>query len=136
MKKSQQLFTAIFLCFICGFYVNVYANEQQTADVLGEEKIEQTQLYKNAENGEAKAQFELASYYSSLKNPDYQTILLWLHRSANQDFLEAQFALGKIYQFGKPGITPDLIKAEYWYEKAAEKGDKRTCHIIHRVYGI
>ncbi|MBE6450215.1 MAG: sel1 repeat family protein [Alphaproteobacteria bacterium] len=130
MKKSQQLFIMVFLWLGCIFPVNALASVREAVDVLNN-NIEETQLYKNALNGDAKAQFDLASYYSSFKNPDYQTILLWLQRSANQDFLEAQFALGKIYQFGKPGITPDLIEAEKWYEKAAQKGDKQALEYLN-----
>lgn len=90
------------------------------------EKIEQTDVYAMAEDGYDDAQFRLAVYYESQKKKDYPTIVRWLRKSAMKGNLEAQYALGKIYQFGKPGILQDLPEAEFWYEKAAAQGDKQA----------
>ena len=124
MRKSQL----IFIIFIFGFCSVVNASILKPFSKI--DTIETSELYEKALDGDAKAQFDVASYYASQKNPDYQTVLLWLRRSANQDYLEAQFALGKIYQFGKPGLPPDLLEAEVWYEKAAQKGDKQALQYL------
>lgn len=109
MKKSQLIFALLLFCLshLCW------------AGVSGEEE----RLLEKAKTGDAKAAFEVASYYEQNGYNDYQTIVLWLNRSATRGYLEAQFALGKIYHFGKPGVIRDLQKAEFWYEQAAEQGD-------------
>ena len=124
MRKSQLIFILIIMS--CTF--NVRASVLMPfSNHIG---IESSEVYEKALDGDAKAQFEVASSYASLKRPDYTTVILWLKRSANQDYMEAQFALGKIYQFGKPGVPPDFLQAEYWYEKAAQKGDKQALQYL------
>lgn len=124
MRKSQLIFIALLMCFCFDVKASVLMPFSKN------EGIENSTVYEKALDGDAKAQFEVASYYASLKRPDYQAVLLWLRRSAAQDYLEAQFALGKIYQFGKPGVPPDYLEAEKWYEKAASKGDKQALQYL------
>ncbi len=108
MRKSQLIFALLIFCFsgLC------CAQTQ-------EEKL----LLEKAKSGDAKAAFDVACYYEQNEYNNYQTIVLWLNRSATKGYLEAQFALGRIYHFGKPGIIRDLKKAEFWYEQAALQGD-------------
>ncbi len=118
MRKSQQLFIVMFFCFAFGAQASVLLPFEKTQPP--------EQLYEDALDGDAKAQFELASFYAGLRKVDYPNVVLWLRRSAAQDYLEAQFALGRIYHYGKPSVAVDLIEAEKWYEKAAAKGDKQA----------
>ncbi len=123
MCKSQLIFIAIAFCFCFGASASVLQpfklnNEQQTL------------LKQKAEEGNPQAQYELASFYATEKPVDYPKIVLWLRRAAVQGHLESQFALGHIYQFGKPKIVPDLLEAEKWYEKAAKQGDKQALQAL------
>ena len=113
MKKSQLIFTLLGICFafIC--------NAKEPLSLQQEEKL----LLEKAQNGNPKAEFDVACFYERTQRADYSTIVLWLRRSANKGYLEAQFALGKIYHFGKPNIIKDTKEAEFWYEQAAAQGD-------------
>ena len=119
MIKSQ--------CLLCFFSFFLMASVQAASPELSEnEDIKQTEVYKRAQDGDAKAQFELASLYSKEKKVDYPTVVLWLRRSGTQGNLEAQYALGRIYHLGKPKVPIDLKEAEVWYKKAAVQGDKQA----------
>ena len=82
--------------------------------------------YEAAQAGDAEGQFRLAALYESFRNKDNDRIVSWLKKAAAQGHLEAQFALGKIYHFGRKGVLPDLREAVFWYRKAAEQGDKEA----------
>ena len=130
MYKSQLLSFVLFCFMLCGAEASVLLPFTETTPL---EEIEQTDLYAMADDGISEAQFKLAVYYESQKKKDYPEIVRWLRKSASGGYLEAQFALGKIYQFGKPGVLPDLQEAEKWYEKAAEQGDKQALHNLEIV---
>jgi TPR repeat protein len=46
----------------------------------------------------------------------------WLRKSADQDHPPAQFNLGVCYEQGL-GVEPDMKRAMFWYNKAAEFGN-------------
>ena len=119
MKKSQCL-----LCFFVLFLA--FSAKASVLLPLKGEDLKQTEVYKKAQDGDAKAQFEVASLYSKLEDADYPTVVLWLRRSARQGNLEAEYALGRIYHQGKPKVPVDLKEAEHWYKKAAAQGDKQA----------
>ncbi len=129
MFKSQLisigLFYGIALSSVASPSVLLPFTEATTLDT-----IEQTELYAKADDGYADAQFELACFYQKQKKKDYDTIVMWLTKSADQGNIEAQFALGRIYQYGKPGVLPDTVLSEKYYEMAAEKGDKQALRAL------
>lgn len=84
------------------------------------------QLYQQALDGQSQAQFQWAEHLRAQPNPDYRDIVAWLTQAGQQGHIEAQFALGKIYQYGRPLIPQDVYHAEYWYKKAAAQGDKQA----------
>ncbi len=129
MIKSQLAFGAIFV----GMILPVLAGPSfliPFSDDITLENIQQTDLYAKADDGYADAQFKLACFYQKQEKKDYQTIVMWLTKSANKGNLEAQFALGRIYQYGKPGILPDPELSETYYEMAAKKGDKQALRAL------
>jgi TPR repeat protein len=98
------------------------------------------QLYKNgqyeqafpvcrkaAEQGNAKAQFNLAVMYDSGKGirQDYAKAVKWYRKAAEQGNAKAQFNLAVMYQNGK-GVWQDYAKAVKWYRKAAEQGNAKA----------
>jgi TPR repeat protein len=76
-------------------------------------------LRKAAEQGEVKAQYNLALSYDEAQ--DYKSAVEWYRRAAQQGFVWAQFKLGKKYFHGK-GVAVSKKKATKWYRLAAEQG--------------
>ena len=82
-------------------------------------------LVREAENGNAEAQYELGNYYNNgiyVKRDDTKAII-WYRKSAEQGLKISQFNMGCFYENGW-GTTADKEKALYWYKKAAEQGDE------------
>ena len=103
------------------------------------------EVISKAESGNAEAQFVLGlMFYFETKddsgefkkfirnffkdiNPtvelkkDYGSALKWLRRAAEQDYTQAQFALGNMYCNGY-GTERNYSEAFEWYKKASEKG--------------
>ena len=78
---------------------------------------------KAAEQGDAKAQYNLSSCYfkGDGVRKDIEQAILWLRRSAKQGDAQAQFNLGVCYEKGY-GVSKDQTQAVYWYRKSAEQG--------------
>jgi hypothetical protein len=76
-----------------------------------------------AEQGEAKAQAELADRYlmgrGATKNPEEAA--KWYRKAAEQGLPDAQSALGALYASGF-GVSKDPIEAVKWYRLAATQG--------------
>ncbi len=120
MIKSQLIFALFGICFAFGARASVLLPFQE----------QEARLLQRAESGDARAAFELAGFYERAQQKDYPKIVLWLRRSATKGNLEAQFALGKIYHFGKPNVLKDVQQAAFWYEKAAAQGDKQAVKFL------
>jgi TPR repeat protein len=60
---------------------------------------------------------------------DTKIALEWLKLSANDDFVEAQAAMGCIFEDGRDGIEIDLKEAMSWYKNAASKNMLYSNHI-------
>ena len=76
-----------------------------------------------AENGDAKSQYELgnAYFYGKLgMAKDYVEAVQWFRKSAEQNFAKAQMTLGVCYGVGY-GVTKDDAQAMQWYRKAADQ---------------
>ena len=123
MRKSQL----IFMGFVLGMALPVNASVLLP---LNQNDEAFKQLYQAAESGNAESQYQLALFYEKQKDTEYPVIVSWLYKAARQGVLEAQFALGHIYQYGKPGVPPDLLESEKWYEKAALRGDKQAVQAL------
>ena len=81
-------------------------------------------LVKDSDNGDAEAQFDLASTYAhgwGIDQDDKKAIH-WLTKAAEQGFLRAQIRLALCYSDGDH-VKQNYEKAVFWYEKAAELGD-------------
>ena len=85
---------------------------------------------KQAESGDAAAQYELAQYYSREADKtdsekratrDRKRAFDWCSRSAEQGLAEAQFSLGRMYMLGQ-GVVRDSSQGVGWQLKAAEQG--------------
>ncbi len=76
-----------------------------------------------AEQGDAKAQFNLGTFYELGKGvkQDTNEAVLWWQKSAEQGIPQAQHNLGKSYAKGD-GVKQDYEEAAKWWTKSAEQG--------------
>ena len=81
-------------------------------------------LHKQAEQGDAQAQFELGFRYHNGEGvpQDDAEATKWYHCAAEQDHANAQVMLGLMYWNGR-GVWQDRTKATKWFSCAAEQGN-------------
>ena len=88
--------------------------------------IAQAEVRKQAEQGNAKAQYQLGMVYINGKGPgtppDYVEAMKWYRKAADQGNPDAQFQLGSMYENGS-GVPKDYAEAMKWYRKAAVQGN-------------
>ena len=79
---------------------------------------------KAAENGDIKAQYNIATLYINGEGIErnLEKALYWYQKAAENGDIDAQNNLATLYEDGN-GIKKNLEKAFYWYQKAAENGN-------------
>ena len=80
-----------------------------------------------AEQGDAKAQAFVGSYYSlgcGIAH-DYEQAVFWFRKAAEQGNAEGQIGLGDCYAAGE-GVAQDHVQAVSWYRKAAAQGNAKA----------
>jgi TPR repeat protein len=92
------------------------------ADDEDQEKFRE--LFKNAKDGDAAAQFQLGHAFvygddGAMMNEHHG--VMWLKKAAAQGNAEAENLLGDCYRNGW-GVTENAIVARRWYQSAADKG--------------
>lgn len=80
-----------------------------------------------AEQGDAEAQFQLASLYQSYapgtdRKERKTKALRWFRKAAEQGHVEAQYWTGLYYRHGLETVAKDQSEGDAWFRKAAEKG--------------
>ena len=113
---------------------------------ISQEELEQ--LMRDAEQGDAEAQYELAICYrnGSGVEEDLGKYIYWLRLSAEQGWGDAIYRMCLNYAFGFC-VERDCEKAKYWYLKGendteevlrekAENGDIKSQGIMARLCGI
>jgi len=104
----------IWLVAACAITLSVAAQDHDLAAIR-----------RKAEAGDAIAQFDMAKAYMSgagvAKDPNMA--LVWLQKSAAQDYVGAEYALGRMYQQGL-GISKDPLLAAKFFRKAARQQNK------------
>jgi uncharacterized protein len=80
-----------------------------------------------AEQGNVKAQFNLASMYHSGRGvtQDYKEAVKWFRLAAEQGYMDAQALLGVMYALGH-GVTQDKVYAHMWANIAASSGGENA----------
>ena len=78
------------------------------------------ELRKNAERGDATAQYKLGLVYDVGvgAEQDLDKAAVWYHRAADQGHAAAQFNLGLMYANGR-GVPQDFVQAHMWLNLAA-----------------
>lgn len=83
-----------------------------------------------AEQGDAKAQFNLGGMYAEGKGipQDYKQAVQWYRKAAEQGEALAQFNLGAMYYNGE-GVPQNMAIAKKWFSRACNNGFKKACDI-------
>ena len=94
-----------------------------------------TKLQRQAEEGDAEAQLDLAKKYYDGEDldQDYAQAFNWFQKAADQGNDDAQYYLGMCYRDGK-GVKKDEKKAIYWLTKAAEQDDEDAQSELVNIY--
>lgn len=82
----------------------------------------QKRVRKQAEQGDAEAQFELGQMYCHSVPKDCREGMKWYLKAAVQGHAEAHNAVGWSYRWGIGGVPEDNREAVRWFRKAVEKG--------------
>ena len=132
MKFVSKL---LLIFFMLGF-VSVCLPQKVLA--VSDEGITSFQIYQpKANQGDADAQFNLALlYYTGLGIPqDRRYAIYWYTKAAEQGHIQAQYFLGKLYNFGDgEEVRQDFKLAVYWLTKAAEQGHVQAQYLLGHMY--
>ena len=104
-----------------GRYSNAYRSDRVPRDYADAVKSN----HKDAERGNANAQYNLGVMYSQGLGvtQDHAEAVKWYRKAAEQGLADAQYNLGVMYSQGL-GVTQDHAEAVKWYRKAAAQGAK------------
>ena len=82
------------------------------------------ELRGQAEQGDAKAQFNLGvMYYNGWGVPQNDAERVkWTRRAAEQGLAEAQYRMAVMYGGGRSGLPKDYVESAKWHHRAAEQG--------------
>ena len=97
---------------------------------------ETKELMAKAQKSDAKAQHELANFYTNGEGglfPDEAEAVAWLRKAADQGFADAQYSLGYRHLNGY-GVDLDAEQAKAWLEKAAAQKHGEAIFTLGDVY--
>ena len=96
-------------------------DEAYKAYATGDYKTSLAEFRPFAEQGDAKAQYNMGQIYREEQFLDYKEAAKWYSLSAEQGYKESQYNLGLMYHKGQ-GAPQDYKTAVEWYRLAAEQG--------------
>jgi localization factor PodJL len=101
----------------------------QAVSVKIEPAVGPAKLRQSAENGDAGAQFIVATHYLNGDSvpTDYARAAYWYGKASAQGLAPAQYRLGTLYERGK-GVDKNLSAALSWYERAGSLGNVKAMH--------
>lgn len=108
------------------------ASQLDDAAVLPATDLE---LAARAEAGDPKAQLQYGLTYlkGDVVDRDSATAIKWIQRAADQNFVEAQYALGAMYHAGR-GALQSFPLAFKWFELAAQKNHAEAQFSLGLMY--
>ena len=110
--------------------------DNRKAEYAEQERANREKLIRQAQAGDAEKQYELAeSHALSLHglSPDISQIIFWLRKAGEQNHLQAQTWLARIYYDGEK-VPQDKAEAAVWLRKAAGQGDVKSREKLARMY--
>ncbi|MGB5883761.1 MAG: transglycosylase SLT domain-containing protein [Desulfobulbales bacterium] len=132
----MKLVSKLLLIFFMLGLVSVCLPQKVLA--VSDEGITSFQVYQpKANQGDADAQFNLALlYYTGLGIPqDRRYAIYWYTKAAEQGHVQAQYYLGKLYNFGYgEEVRQDFKLAVYWLTKASEQGLVQAQYLLGHMY--
>ncbi len=89
-----------------------------------------------AEQGDPDAQYDLGHAYATGTDieRDRSKAIKWYAVAAKAGHLEAQYALGSLFQHGWKGIPPNHREAANWFKQAAERGHVKAQWQLSLLY--
>jgi len=133
-------FSPLLLLLILLFCAPSFADFQKGQDAYNRADYETAyKIWKPlAEQGFAKAQFELGNMYYEGQGvaQDYKSALNWFNKAAKQGGFAgavSQYYLGVMYNLGR-GVSKDYTVALNWYKKAAEWGVPNAQYNLAQIY--
>jgi uncharacterized protein len=92
-------------------------------------------IQQRADANDPAAQMAMASCYDLGMHvqPDGKESIRWITKAANQDYVPAEYELGRIYLYGR-GIPTDYAQALIWERNTAEQGDPRAQRDLAFMY--
>ena len=127
------------LILLCTLLIsfNSFAAIQPDADAYerGDYSPAFTLIEKLAEQGDAKAQYNLGLMYDKGDGTpqNYKAAIKWYTKSAEQGHAKAQNNLGAMYYEGE-GTPQDYKAAIKWYTKSAEQGNAHAQYNLGVMY--
>jgi len=121
MAKKRVFLILMFAAVVGACGESSSPPSKQESAPSAEERLAQVQ--KQADSGDAYAQFGLGAMYHNGKGvpKDYAKAAEWYQKAAAQGNANAQFILGLIYKNGED-VPKDAAKAVEWYQRAAVQG--------------
>ena len=140
MRVIMKLVSKLLIIFFVLGHISVFMPQKVLAE-LSEAEISSIQSFQlnqsKANQGDADAQFNLALlYYTGLEIPkDRRYAIYWYTKAAEQGHIQAQYFLGKLYNFGEgEEVRQDFKLAVYWLTKAAEQGHVHAQYLLGHMY--
>ena len=129
---NKTVLAKLLTVFLLMGFLSFYAVPQ--VDAKSDDIDIETTIQK-AKQGDASAQYDLASMYSKGKGvvQDYKQAFTWCKKAAEQGHVWAQYGLGLLYHEGQ-GVPQDYKQAVYWYKKAAEQGEADAQYSLASMY--
>ncbi|CAH2355666.1 chitin synthase regulator Skt5p [[Candida] railenensis] len=102
----------------------------EVGDILPQDSNLSIHYYTQAAlGGDAEAMLAMCAWYLVGSEPflpkDESEAFEWALRSANANFVKAQYALGNFFEKGV-GCEKNVKESQEWYKKAAENGDEKS----------
>lgn len=114
-RLNRLFLSGLFVIALSCHSVSVAAIDKREAS-----PIDVKLLHSLANTGRAEAQFSLANLYLTGQGVDknLNTAIMWLNKSATQDYAPAQNLLGLIY-LGQHEHPVDCRQAQFWFSRVA-----------------
>ncbi|MDG6833435.1 sel1 repeat family protein, partial [Glaesserella parasuis] len=62
----------------------------------------------------------------------YHQAVKWYQKAAEQDLVQAQFALGAMYGLGQ-GVRQNYATSKMWVGKACDNGNQKACDLYRKL---
>ena len=132
MKNFHKIILLQLVLFVCCFGSNsapwTYAadfDKGMEAFNKGDYETAINELKPSAQNGDVKAQFNLAKIYSSRKtsSQDQNEAIKWYTKAAEQKHAFSQYTLGQIYA-QEQNMSKSYVQSYAWYNLALSQGNE------------